>query len=119
MNIAMDQGQTTPRGQNFVVNRNLLSLQSFAMSFKKSLLTLVFIHIFFMILYMYVPPWQGQITPWGHNFGVHRNILSLRPFVTSLKKVFLKSDIVHIFSRFYNAACSHRAGADNSLGTKF
>ena len=29
------QGQTTPRGQNFDVNRNLLSLQSFATSLTK------------------------------------------------------------------------------------
>ena len=34
--IAVGQGQTNPRGQNFYVNRNLLSLQPFSTSFKKS-----------------------------------------------------------------------------------
>ena len=32
MYIEAGHGQTTPRGQNFDVNRNLLSLQSFAAS---------------------------------------------------------------------------------------
>ena len=35
MYIAIGQGQTTPGGHNFDVNRNLLSFQSFATSFKK------------------------------------------------------------------------------------
>ena len=34
MYIAEAQGRTTSRGQNFYVNRNLLSLQSFATRFK-------------------------------------------------------------------------------------
>ena len=34
MYIAPGQGQTAPRGQNFDVNRNVLSLHSFAASFK-------------------------------------------------------------------------------------
>ena len=35
---------------------------------------------------MYIAPGQGQTTPWGQNFYVNRNSLSLRPFVASLKK---------------------------------
>ena len=46
-------GADNPRGQNFDVNRNLLSLQSFATSFKKNLFEVWFYTIFFMILYMY------------------------------------------------------------------
>ena len=56
-------GADNPRGQNFDVNRNLLSLQSFATSLKKISLKSDFIH-FFMILYMYihVAPGQGLTT---------------------------------------------------------
>ena len=50
-----------------------------------------------MILYMYIAPGQGQTTPWGQNFDVNRNSLSLCPFVASLKKIALKS----IFSSFW------------------
>ena len=53
-----------PRGQNFDVNRNLLSLRSFATSLEKSSLKSDFIQFFFMILYMYIAPGQGLTTPW-------------------------------------------------------
>ena len=45
MYIALGQGQTAPREQNFDVNRNILSLRSFVTRFKKSLKS-HFIHIF-------------------------------------------------------------------------
>ena len=53
MYIALQQGLTTPGGQNFDVNRNILSLQSFVASFKKFSLKSDFIQ-FFHILYMYM-----------------------------------------------------------------
>ena len=101
MYIALGHGQTTPRGQNFDVSRNLLSFQSFATSVKKNLFEVWFYTHFFIILYMYVAPRQGQTTPWGQNSDVNKNILSFRSFVTSFKKIFLKSDFIHIFSWFY------------------
>ena len=48
-----------------------------------------------MILYMYIAPGQRLTTPWGRNFDANRNILSLRSFVASLKKMSLKSDFIH------------------------
>ena len=55
-------------GQNFDVNRNLLSLRSFATSFKKISLKSDFIQFFFfMILYMYIAPRQG-LTILGEKF---------------------------------------------------
>ena len=48
-----------------------------------------------MILYMYIALGQGLTTPWGRNFYVNRNILSLWSFVASLKKISLKSDFIH------------------------
>ena len=114
-------GADNPRGQNFDVNRNLLSLPSFAASFKKISLKSDFIHFFFfMILYMYIAPGQGLTTPWGQNFDVNRNILSLWSFVASFKKISLKSDFIQFF--FFHDfihVYSTRVGADSPQGTKF
>ena len=63
MYIAPGQGLTTPWGRNFDVNRNILSLWSFVASFKKNSLKSDFIQFFFMILYMYIAPGQGQRAP--------------------------------------------------------
>ena len=141
----MGQGQTTPRGQNFDVNRNILSLRSFVTSFKKSLWSLIlytffndfiyspragadnpmgtnflcqqkglitlpicckfqknlfevwFYTYFFMLLYIYLAPWQGQTTPGRQNFDVNRKAISFYPFVASLKNISLTSDFIHIF----------------------
>ena len=43
---------------------------------------------------MYKAPGQGLTTPWGRNCYVNRNILSLRTFVASFKKISLKSDFI-------------------------
>ena len=83
MYIAPGHGQTTPWGQDFDVNRKVLSLCPFVASLKKISLNTDFMHIFFMLLYMYIAPWQGLTTPWGHNFDINRTILSLRSFVIS------------------------------------
>ena len=101
MYIAAGQRQTIPRGQNFDVNRNLLPLRSFATSSKKISLKSDLMHFFFMILYMYIAAGQGLTTPWGLNFDVNRNVLSLRSFVASLKKISLKSDFMHFFMISY------------------
>ena len=61
-----------------------------------------------MILYMYITPGQGLTTPWGQNFDVNRNILSLRSFVASLKKISLKSDLIQPFHDFIHVYSPHR-----------
>ena len=71
-----------------------------------------------MILYMYKAPGQGLTTPWGQNFAVNRNILSLRSFVASFKKISSKSDSIHFFHDFVHVY-SPGAGADSPQGTKF
>ena len=43
---------------------------------------------------------QGLTTPWGQNFDVSKNILSLRSFVASFKKISLKSDFNTFFDDF-------------------
>ena len=54
-----------------------------------------------MVLYMCIAPRQGLTTPWGRNFYVNRNILSLRSFVESFKKIPLKSDFIQFFFFFF------------------
>ena len=75
--IAPGQGLATPWERNFDVNMNILSLRSFVASFKKISLKSDFIHFFFVILYMYIAPGQGQTAPRGQSFDVNRNVLSL------------------------------------------
>ena len=65
IHVAPEQGLTTPRGRNFYVNRNILSLWSFVASCKKKSLWIWFYAFFFMILYMYIAPGQGQTAPPG------------------------------------------------------
>ena len=55
------------------------------------------LNTFEMILYMYKAPGQEQTTPWGQNFDVNRNSLSLCPFVAILKDLFE----VWLFTIFY------------------
>ena len=95
MYIAPEQGQTTPWGQNYDVNRKALSLCPFVASLIKTLWSLI-LYIFFILLYMYIAPEQGQTTPWGQNYDVNRKALSLCPFVASLIKT-LWSLILYIF----------------------
>ena len=94
IHVAPGQGLTTPRGRNFYVNRNILSFWSFVASFKKNLFEVWFYAIFFMILYMYTAPGQGQTAPRGQSFNVNRNVLSFHSFDVSFKKMPLKSDFI-------------------------
>ena len=63
MYIALWQGLTSPWGRNFKVNKNILSRRSFVASFKTISLKSDFKHFYFMILYMYIAPGQGQTDP--------------------------------------------------------
>ena len=67
---------------------------------------------------MYIAPGQGLTTPWGKNFDVNRNILSLQSFVASFKKISLKSDSIQFFHDLIHVY-SPGAGADSPQGTKF
>ena len=46
---------------------------------------------------MNIAPGQGQTDPRGQSLDVNRNVLSLRSFVASFKKMSLKSDFKHFF----------------------
>ena len=68
MYIALGEGQTAPRGQNFDVNRKTLSLYQFVAGFKEISLKSDFMRCFFTILYMYIAPGQGAYSPQGTKF---------------------------------------------------
>ena len=97
MYIAGGQGQTTPGDKILMSTETSCHFRHLPQVSKKSLWSLILYNFFFMILYMYIAPGQGLTTPWGWNFDVNRNISSLRSFVTSFKKISLKSDFIHFF----------------------
>ena len=67
--VAPGQGLTTPRGQIFYVNRNILSLWSFVASFKKNSLKSDFMQFFFFHDFIHVySPVAGANSPQGTKF---------------------------------------------------
>ena len=60
MYIAPGQGQKTPWGQTFDVNRKPLSLRPFVASLKKMSLNSDFIHISLMFFHMYIARSRGR-----------------------------------------------------------
>ena len=68
-----------------------------------------------MLLYMYIAPGQGQTTPWGQNFDVNRNSLSLCPFVAILKKITLKSDFYHFLCVFAHVGRGRQPNGDKNF----
>ena len=74
MYIALGQGQTAPRGQNFDVNRKALPLYPFVASFKEISLKSDLIH-----------RGRGHTAGRGQSFDVKRTFLSLPSFVASFK----------------------------------
>ena len=116
MHIAAGQGRQS-RGQNFDVNRNLLSLRSFATSSKKIYLKSDFIQFFFMILYMYIPR-AGADNPLGTKFSCQQEHLVTSVICCKFQKNLFEvwfSTFFHDFIHLY----SPRAGADSPQETKF
>ena len=118
MYIAPGQGQTTPWGQNFDVNRNSLSFCPFVASLKKSLWSLIF-YCFLCVFFSHVySTRQGQTTHWGQKNYDNRMAFSLCPYVANFKMISSKSDFMHIFYYFIYVYSSW-ARAENPLGTNF
>ena len=114
MYIALEQGLTTPWGQNFLCQQEPLVISVIYCMFQENLFEVWFCTIFFIILYMFIAPGQGQTTPRWQCFDVTRNVLSLHSFVASFKKMSL-SLILYNFFHVY----SPKTGADSPQGTKF
>ena len=86
---------------------------------KKISLKSDFMQFFFMILYMYIAPGQGQTAPRGQSFNVNRNVLSFHSFDASFQKKCLWSLI--LYNLFYDLIHVYSPGAraDSPQGTKF
>ena len=108
MCTATDQGQTTP-GDKILMSTETSCHLDHLLQVKKNKLCMILYNCF-MILYMYIAPGQGLTTPWGQNFDVNRNLLSLQLYVASFKK--------SPWSLILYNKCS-LAGADSLQGTKF
>ena len=98
MYIAPGQGLTTPWGRNFYVTSchfgHLLQVLKISLW---SLISYKFFHDFIHVYSFRA----GADNPKEQNCDVNRNLLSLRSFATSLKKISLKSDFIQLFSWFY------------------
>ena len=118
MYIAAGRGHTTPGDKILMSTETSCRFGHLLQVSKKSFICLIFF-FFFIILYMYIAPGQGLTTPWGQNFDVNRNILSLWSFVASLKKkISLKSDFIQSFYDFIHVY-SPGAGTDSPYRIKF
>ena len=117
MYTALGQGQTTSRGQNFDVNRNIFLLRSFLTNFKKISLKSDFIHIFNDFIHVYSP---GAVAdnPLSPQFWCQQNGLITLPICCKFQKHLFEVWLYTFFSCFIHVY-SPRAGADNPLGTKF
>ena len=107
MYIATGQGQTTPGHKVLMSTETSCHFGHLLQVSKKSLWSLILYNFFhdFIHIHLYIAPGQGVglTTPWWWNFDVNRNILSLRSFVASFKKIALKSDFIQFFSWFYTS----------------
>ena len=90
-------GANNPSGTKFLCQQEHLVTLIICCKFQKNLFEVWFYTDFFMILYMYIAPGQGQTAPRGQNFEVNKKALSLYPFVASFKEISLKSDFIQFF----------------------
>ena len=113
--IDPEQGLANPWGRNFDVNRNILSRRSFV---AKNLFEVWFYIFFFMILYMYIAPGQGQLAPGD------KGLMSTKTschfiHLWQVKKKSLHSLILYNCFNYLIHVYSTRVGADSPQGTKF
>ena len=118
MYIALGQGQKTPLGQTFDVNRKPLSLQPFVASFKQISLNSDFIHIFNVFPHVYSPGAGADNPLWTKSWCQQKSLVTL-PICCKLKKKNLWSLILYIIFHVFIHAYSPGAGADNPLGSEF
>ena len=117
MYIEPGQGQTIPRDKIFMSTETSCHFGHLLQVSKKSLWSLI-LYIFFHDFIHVYSPGAGADNPKGWNFDVNRNILSLRSFVASFKKISLKSWFYTIFFNDLIHVYSPRTGADSPQGAK-
>ena len=117
MYIAQGQGQTTPRGQTFDVNRKPLSLCPFVAGLKKKIALKSNLYTFFFCFTICIEPRAGADNPLGTKFWWQQKGLFSLPKCCKFQND-QKSDFIHIFNDFIHVY-SPRARAENPLGTNF
>ena len=119
MYIATGQGRTTP-GDKLLMSTETSCHFGHLLQVSKTSLWSLILYIFFFHDFIHVySPGQGLTTPWGRNFDVNRNILSLRLFVASFKKISLKSDFIHFIFMILHMYIAPGQGQTASRGAKF
>ena len=96
MYIAPGQRQTAPRGQSFDTNKLSCHFIHSLQFWKKCLWSLILNNFFHDLIHAYSPRAGADRMP-QTKFCVNRKALSFYPFVTSLKKISLKSDFIQFF----------------------
>ena len=91
-------GTDNPLGPKFWCQQEGLITMVTCCKFKKNLFNL-WLYTQLIMIYVYSRR-SGADNPRGQHFDVNRNLLSLRSFATSLKKISLKSDFIQFFSWF-------------------
>ena len=115
MYIAPGQGQKTPWGQTFDVNRKPLSLRPFVAIFKQISLNSDFKHFFFVFPHVYSrgrQPFVDKILKSTEKPCHFAHLLQV-------SKKYLRSLILYIIFHVFIHVYSPGAGADNPLGSEF
>ena len=101
--LAPRQGLTTPWGQTFYVNRNILSLWSFIASLNKISLKSDFIHFFHNFIHVYSPG-AGADSPQGTKFWCQQKCHFIHLLQVSNKCLWslilynFFHDLIHVYS---------------------
>ena len=94
-------GADNPLGTKFLCQREHLVTLVICCKFQKNLFEVRFYTVFFMILYMYIAPGQGQIAPRGQNFErPYHFTLLLQVSKKSLWSLVLYNfshDLIHVY----------------------
>ena len=99
MDIALGQGQKTPWGQTFDINRKPLSLRPFVASFEQ--IWILILYTFFNVFPHVYSPGAGADNPlWTKSWCQQKSLVTL-PICCKFQKISLKSDFIHNFSCFY------------------
>ena len=118
IHVAPGQGLTTPRGRNFYVNRNILSLWSFVASCKKNLFEVWFNAIFSWFYTCIQARDRGRQPPGDKVLMSTETSCHFIHLMQVLKKC-LWSLILYNFFHDLIHVYSPGAGADSPQGTKF
>ena len=118
MYIAPEQGLTSPRGQSFDANRNVLSLHSFVASLKKNVFEVWFYTFFFPWFNLHVySPGAGADSSQGTKFWCQQKGIITLPICCKFQRNSFEVWFYTIFHDFKHVY-SHWAGGIQPPGDK-